>query len=48
MNTGITKCSEPESLYYFNPVHIILSELLAGATSTYSPQSISQSQPHTY
>lgn len=35
MNTGITHCSEPESLYYFNPVHIILSELLAGATSTY-------------
>jgi hypothetical protein len=40
MNTGITHCSEPEGLYYFNPVHIILSELLAGATSTYPIHSL--------
>ncbi|OBT73704.1 hypothetical protein VF21_06187 [Pseudogymnoascus sp. 05NY08] len=31
---GITNCSKPTSLYYFNPVKIMLSELLAGATIT--------------
>lgn len=31
---GITNCSKPTSLYYFNPVKILLSELLAGATIT--------------
>ena len=30
---GITDCSAPKSLYYFNPVSIILDELLAGSTS---------------
>ncbi|EKV15416.1 Actin cortical patch SUR7/pH-response regulator PalI [Penicillium digitatum] len=29
---GITHCSKPETLYAFNPVDIILNELLAGAT----------------
>ncbi|CDM30197.1 hypothetical protein DTO013E5_8566 [Penicillium roqueforti] len=29
---GITHCSKPETLYAFNPVEIILNELLAGAT----------------
>jgi hypothetical protein len=29
---GITHCSKPENLYWFNPVQIILNELLAGAT----------------
>lgn len=29
---GITKCSNPKTLYWFNPVEIILNELLAGAT----------------
>ncbi|KAJ5951237.1 Actin cortical patch SUR7/pH-response regulator PalI [Penicillium vulpinum] len=29
---GITYCSKPETLYAFNPVDIILNELLAGAT----------------
>ncbi|KAJ5926424.1 hypothetical protein N7516_008197 [Penicillium verrucosum] len=29
---GITYCSKPETLYAFNPVEIILNELLAGAT----------------
>lgn len=33
-NRGITNCSKPTSLYYFNPVKILLSELLAGATIT--------------
>ena len=33
-NTGITRCSQPQALYSFNPVHILLNELLAGATST--------------
>ncbi|SLM40952.1 Actin cortical patch SUR7/pH-response regulator PalI [Lasallia pustulata] len=29
---GITDCSKPRTLYWFNPVQIILDELLAGAT----------------
>ncbi|CAG8073554.1 unnamed protein product [Penicillium olsonii] len=29
---GITHCSKPETLYAFNPVDIILSELLSGAS----------------
>ncbi|KAJ5333705.1 Actin cortical patch SUR7/pH-response regulator PalI [Penicillium brevicompactum] len=29
---GITHCSKPETLYAFNPVEIILSELLSGAS----------------
>ncbi|KAF7527896.1 hypothetical protein PCG10_001829 [Penicillium crustosum] len=29
---GITHCSKPKTLYAFNPVEIILNELLAGAT----------------
>lgn len=32
---GITFCSKPETLYWFNPIEIILSELLAGASSTF-------------
>jgi hypothetical protein len=31
-NEGITHCSTPKSLYWFNPVEILLNELLAGAT----------------
>lgn len=30
--SGITYCSKPENLYWFNPVEILMSELLAGAT----------------
>ena len=30
----ITYCSKPRKMYWFNPVQIIVSELLAGATST--------------
>jgi hypothetical protein len=29
---GITRCSNPKTLYWFNPVQIILDELLSGAT----------------
>lgn len=29
---GITHCSSPRTLYWFNPVQILLNELLAGAT----------------
>ncbi|WPH01077.1 Hypothetical protein R9X50_00391200 [Acrodontium crateriforme] len=29
---GVTHCSSPKSLYWFNPVDILQSELLAGAT----------------
>jgi len=31
-DVGLTDCSKPQSLYWCNPVKIILSELLAGAT----------------
>lgn len=30
--SGITYCSPPTSLYWFNPVEILMSELLSGAT----------------
>lgn len=33
-NQGITGCSHPQALYAFNPVNILLNELLYGATST--------------
>ncbi|KAF2840854.1 hypothetical protein M501DRAFT_908287, partial [Patellaria atrata CBS 101060] len=29
---GVTFCSRPQSLYWFNPVEILVNELLAGAT----------------
>lgn len=32
---GITRCTKPQTLYAFNPVKIILNELLAGASSTF-------------
>ena len=32
--TGITYCSPPTKMYSFNPIEILMSELLAGATST--------------
>ena len=34
--SDITSCSRPRTLYWFDPVQIILSELLSGATSTSS------------
>ena len=34
---GTTNCSPTQTLYWFNPVEIIQSQLLAGATSTYIP-----------
>lgn len=30
---GVTSCSKPQTLYWFNPVEIIKNELLAGASS---------------
>jgi len=35
---GVTYCSPTQTLYYFNPVAIIQSELLAGASSTSDEQ----------
>jgi hypothetical protein len=32
---GTTACADTQTLYWFNPVDIIQSQLLAGATSTY-------------
>ena len=29
---GVTNCSDPEPLYWFNPVAVLVSQLLAGAT----------------
>ncbi len=34
---AITGCSTPRTLYWFNPVEILLNELLAGASSTSPP-----------
>ena len=31
---GTTECSDPQTLYWFNPIEISQSQLLAGATST--------------
>ncbi|KAH8881577.1 hypothetical protein GQ53DRAFT_473149 [Thozetella sp. PMI_491] len=31
-SVGITSCSKPQTLYWFNPVDVLMSELLAGAT----------------
>jgi hypothetical protein len=31
---GVTECSKPQSLYWFNPVEILRNQLLAGASST--------------
>lgn len=36
-DTGITHCSRPKTLYAFDPVKILLNELLAGATSMPPP-----------
>lgn len=33
---GITDCSDPQTLYWFNPVEILQNQLLAGATSTWA------------
>lgn len=40
LDEGITNCSKPKTLYWFNPVEIILNELLSGATSTFPPLGI--------
>ena len=31
-NRGITYCSPPQTLYWFNPVEVLMNELLSGAT----------------
>jgi len=35
---GVQRCSKPQNLYWFNPVEILLDELLAGATSGITPR----------
>jgi hypothetical protein len=32
---GITSCSTPETLFWFNPIAVIQGELLAGASSEF-------------
>lgn len=34
---GVTSCGSPKALYSFDPVAILLSQLLQGATSEVSP-----------
>lgn len=36
-NQGITACSKPSLLFWFNPVQIFLDELMEGATSKSTP-----------
>lgn len=36
---GVTYCSPPKAMYSFNPVEILLSQLLDGATSKFLPYS---------
>lgn len=38
---GVTECSDPQTLYWFNPVEILQRQLLAGATSKF-PRRICQ------
>ncbi len=33
---GVTQCSTPQAMWWFNPVQIIQSELLSGASSKYT------------
>jgi len=33
---GITYCSDPQTLFWFNPIAVIQGELLAGASSEYT------------
>jgi hypothetical protein len=37
---GVTNCSSPKTLYWFNPVQIILNELLSGATRKHARISV--------
>lgn len=37
INEGVTYCSPPKTLYWFNPVEILSSELIAGASSMLPP-----------
>jgi hypothetical protein len=41
LGEGVTFCSKPQTLYWFNPVEILRNELLAGASSkSHSPSQI--------
>ena len=40
MCRGITDCSSPVQFYWFNPVHVLLSELLAGAKIALPSQAV--------
>lgn len=37
MGEGFTQCSKPQTLWWFNPVEIIQSQLLSGASSVLRP-----------
>ncbi|KAJ5714196.1 uncharacterized protein N7483_011377 [Penicillium malachiteum] len=39
---GITHCSKPETLYAFNPVKILLNELLSGASTSPAPLNLAR------
>ncbi|UPL01221.1 hypothetical protein LCI18_012155 [Fusarium solani-melongenae] len=40
LNEGVTFCSEPKQFYWFNPVEIIVGELLAGAQIALPSQAV--------
>ena len=42
-DVGITACSKPKTLYWFNPVQIILDELLEGSSGTFLTSALTQS-----
>lgn len=44
LNEGVTYCSPPKTLYWFNPIQILSNELLAGASSTSSSSSANRDQ----
>jgi hypothetical protein len=43
---GITDCSDPQTLYWFNPVQILRDQLLAGASSMWTKIATSKSNIH--
>jgi SUR7/PalI family len=44
-NQGITHCSTPKTLYWFDPVSIVLNEFLSGATIALSASIVSALKP---
>lgn len=45
---GVTNCSKPQALYWFDPVKIIANQLIAGATSSFSSSSFRSAKKTLY